>query len=119
MRIEKFSFGSYAERTDDDQATALSVMTLHNVNFTYDVDSELSEYKARYTVVLWMEALDFNVEVSRVHETGFVYASVKFFNLMGKFKSHVFNFPSNPYTQRIASEVRNMKSLFRAFSISF
>lgn len=108
MRIESFELldSKYKTRLSDETAEIESMISFNNVNVTFEVDSELSEYKAHYTVVLWSRAIDFSIKVVQQHETKAVEAFVKFDNFFGTLSDrHVYNFPSNPYTQIIGKEV--------------
>lgn len=114
MRIEKFRFedSKYEDKTNDETAIIRSIVTLLNVNMTFEVDPELEEYKERYTTVIWIEGLEFYFEVKHNHETRAVEASVTFYNFAGgSLKSFAYNFPSNPYTQLIGKEVRTALAL--------
>lgn len=108
MRIQSCEpLADYKETVDSKEVSIKIGMIMKNVNVTFEVDSELEEYKGRSSIVIWIEGIQFFVEVKRNHETKWIEATVKFDNLFGSLLTnvHVFNFPSNPYTQLIGQMV--------------
>lgn len=98
---------NYMDKTNQTDAAIEILMTLKNVNITFEVDSELEDFKGKtYSVIISIEGIEFDVKISRNHATGLVTPSIKYANLFGSQKNFkVINFPSNAYTQLIAKEV--------------
>lgn len=81
-------------------------MSMLNVNITYELDCDLEEFNETTSMMIWIQGLEFYVSVSRDHETEIVEPAITFYNIAGgSFKMHIFNFPSNGYTQLIGKEV--------------
>lgn len=107
MRIQSCKpMSNYKETVDAKEVTITIGMIMNNVNVTFEVDSDLTEYKGRSSLVIWVESIEFSVEIKRNHETKWIEETVKFISMSNSLtKSHVFNFPSNPYTQLIGERV--------------
>ena len=112
MMIEKAELGEskYLDRTNQTDAIITSLLTIRNVKITYDVDSELEEFKGKtYSIIMEIQGIEFKVEVSKNLETGLITSTIKFYNLFGFPKNfNIINFPSNPYTQLIAKQVKSL-----------
>lgn len=107
-KIEEYAINDvkYMDQTDNSRALVKTLLYMNNVNVTYELDSDLEEYKARSSMVIWMPGLEFEVSVTRNHETGLVEPSISFTNFFGSVtKIANINFPSNAYTQLISREV--------------
>lgn len=114
MNIEYFSLNNlkYEDKTDDTRAFIQNILTISNVNLTYELDSDLEEYRGEATIVIWISGLEFYVSVERDHATGTVTPAVSFYNIGGgAFKMHIFHFPNNAYTQLIAKEVKACRQI--------
>lgn len=102
MSIDKaeISKAKYLDITNQTDAYVENIMTLKDINMTYEVDSELDEYKGKtYSMIIWIKAIEFKYSVSRNHVTGKVTSLIKFTNVLDYPKDFiVINFPSNPYT---------------------
>lgn len=79
---------------------------MNNVNMTYDLDIEFSEYQGLTSTIIFLPGLEFAVTVSKNHATGLVTPEIAFLNFFGSLLNiKIMNFPSNPYTQLISKEV--------------
>lgn len=96
----------YVDRSSQTEAFIEITMILKNVNITYDVDSELEDYNGkRFAIIIWIDGLQFKISLLRNHATGILDPSISFYNYNSK-RFQIINFPSNPYSQLIAKEVR-------------
>lgn len=109
IKIEEYALNDvkYIDQTNGTQAFINSYLYMYNVNVTFELDCDLEEYKARDSMVIYLPGLEFDISVARNHETGLVEPSIRFTNFFGAVTNiAILNFPSNPYTQLIAREVR-------------
>lgn len=98
----------FKDSSDSKKAFISSTIVLENVEVSYEINCELEDYESTATQVYLINGLEFTASISKDHiEDSKVQTIFKFENIFGGiFKMSIKNYPSNPYTQIIAREVK-------------
>ena len=82
-------------------------MLFHDVQVSYDLNTDFKNNRMPSSMIITYDALDFDMTIIQNHTTSAVESSIKFANFFGAIKSiKIANYPSNPYTQLIAEQVK-------------
>lgn len=109
LNIGEISTYKYAEATNDKTAKLTLSTLFHDVQLSYDLNTDFKDNRMPSSMIISYDALEFAVTITQTHTTAAVESTIKFANFFGAINSiKITNFPSNPYTQLIAEQVNKL-----------
>ncbi|CAO1415177.1 unnamed protein product [Diamesa serratosioi] len=116
INIGEISSYRYVEITNDKTAKLTLSLLFHDVQASFDLNTNFKENRQPSSMIITFKALEFDLTITQNHSTSAVDSTIKFANFFGSTSSiKIENFPSNPYTQLISEQVKTVNSATKLF----